>query len=73
MLFNIAESKHAKGLWDVPFPFLDESGNIFCSCRSIEASCENYVEDVDNLHNNNVAIDLDKDGEDKEEDEDESV
>ncbi|KAJ8429327.1 hypothetical protein Cgig2_025563 [Carnegiea gigantea] len=65
--------KHAKGLWDVPFPFLDESGNIFCAGRSIEASCEDDVEDVDKLHNNNVAIDLGKAVEDKEENEYESV
>ncbi|KAJ8431931.1 hypothetical protein Cgig2_023740 [Carnegiea gigantea] len=35
-------------------------------------NCEDYVEAVDNLHNDNEVIDLDKDGEDEEE-EDESV
>ena len=41
--------------------------------RAAGASCEDYVEVVDNLHNDNEAIDLDKDGEDEEEEEDESV
>ncbi|KAJ8428048.1 hypothetical protein Cgig2_024100 [Carnegiea gigantea] len=65
--------KHAKGLWGVPFPFLDELGKIFGADRATGASCEDYVEAMDNLHNDNKAINLDKDGEDEEEEEDESV
>ncbi|KAJ8420120.1 hypothetical protein Cgig2_033724 [Carnegiea gigantea] len=65
--------KHAKGLWGVPFPFLDELGKIFGADRATGASYEDYVEAVDNLHNDNETIDLDKDGEDEEEEEDESV
>ncbi|KAJ8441650.1 hypothetical protein Cgig2_019784 [Carnegiea gigantea] len=65
--------KHAQGLWGVPFPFLDEVGKLFGADIAIGASCEDYIKAVDNLHNDNEAIDLDKDGEDKEEEEDESV
>ncbi|KAJ8450592.1 hypothetical protein Cgig2_020229 [Carnegiea gigantea] len=62
--------KHAKGLWGVPFPFLDELGKIFGADKATEASCEDYVEAMDNLYNDNEAIDLEMDGEDEE---DESV
>ena len=48
-------------------------GKIFGADRATGASCEDHVEAVDNLHNDDEAIDLDKDGEDEEEDEDESV
>ncbi|KAJ8431167.1 hypothetical protein Cgig2_019843 [Carnegiea gigantea] len=65
--------KHAKGLWVVSFPFLDELGKIFGADRATGPSCEDYVETVDNLHNDNEAIDLDKDGKDEEEEEDGSV
>ncbi|KAJ8422435.1 hypothetical protein Cgig2_014326 [Carnegiea gigantea] len=63
--------KHGKGLWGVPFPFLDELGKIFGANRATGDSCEDYIEAVDNLHNDNEVIDLDhKDGEDEEEEED---
>ncbi|KAJ8452078.1 hypothetical protein Cgig2_016659 [Carnegiea gigantea] len=65
--------KYAKGLWGEPFPFLDKLGKIFGADRATGASCENYVEAVDNLHNDNETIDLDKDGEDEEEEKDELV
>ncbi|KAJ8443401.1 hypothetical protein Cgig2_018834 [Carnegiea gigantea] len=61
--------KNAKGLWDVPFPFLDELEKIFGIDRATTASCENYVATVDNLQNDNEAIDVDKDREDQEEEE----
>ncbi|KAJ8441778.1 hypothetical protein Cgig2_009024 [Carnegiea gigantea] len=50
----------------------DDFWKSFGADRATRASCEDYVEVVDNLHNDNEAIDLDKDGE-HEEDEDESV
>ncbi|KAJ8429772.1 hypothetical protein Cgig2_006463 [Carnegiea gigantea] len=49
------------------------SGKIFGADRATGASCEAYIEVVDNLYNDNEAINLDKDSEDEEKGEDESV
>ncbi|KAJ8444765.1 hypothetical protein Cgig2_011727 [Carnegiea gigantea] len=45
--------KQTKGLWGVPFQFLDELGKLFGADRVTGTSCEDYVEVVDNLHNDN--------------------
>ena len=72
-IFIFQKHKNAKGLWGVSFPFLDELKKIFGANRAIGASYEDVVEAVDNLHNDNEAIDLDMDGENDDNEEDELV
>ncbi|KAJ8425075.1 hypothetical protein Cgig2_027953 [Carnegiea gigantea] len=69
----VKNHKQANGLWGVSFPFVDKLGKSFGVDRATGASCEDHVEVVDNLHNDNEAINPDKDGEDEENEEDDSV
>lgn len=59
--------KHAKGLWGVPFPYLDELDKAFDLGRAIGAVFENFEEAVNDLQNETIKLDKDEENDDDDE------
>ena len=72
MFINLFQKhKNAKGLWGVPFPFLDELEKIFGADRANGNNCEDFPEALEDTQHETV--NLDHGGEDHTDEEDESV